>query len=63
MSVRRNARDFDTLPQRSKAMLTLAAVTVMTHRLTRRHVYPASAPTRGALPHGPGPARTEPREA
>lgn len=46
LPVRRNARDYETLPQHSEAMLTLAAITLMTRRLTRHPVHPNAAAPR-----------------
>ncbi|MFB7508500.1 IS5 family transposase [Streptomyces broussonetiae] len=43
LHARRNARDYETLPQHSEAMLTLAAITLMTRRLTRQPIYPDAA--------------------
>lgn len=48
VSARRNARDYETRPEHSEQMLTLAAITLMARRLTRRPVYPtAGAPRPG----------------
>jgi transposase len=45
LHARRNARDYETLPQHAEAMLTIAAVTLMAHRLTRPTAFPdASTP-------------------
>lgn len=46
LHARRNARDYETLPQHSEAMLTLAAITLMTRRLTRQPVHPNAAAPR-----------------
>ncbi|MEU8960325.1 IS5 family transposase [Streptomyces sp. NPDC048491] len=46
LHARRNARDYETLPQHSEAMLTLAAITLMTRRLTRQPVQPNAAAPR-----------------
>ncbi|GHC73076.1 hypothetical protein GCM10010507_60410 [Streptomyces cinnamoneus] len=35
MQARRNARDYERLPQHSEALITWAAITLMTRRLTR----------------------------
>lgn len=43
---RRNVRDYETRPEHSEAMLTLAAITLMTRRLTRQAIYPTSATPR-----------------
>ncbi|MEU5896850.1 IS5 family transposase [Streptomyces venezuelae] len=48
VSARRNARDYETRPEHSEQMLTLAAITLMTRRLTRQRVYPTSAAPRPA---------------
>lgn len=40
---RRNARDYETLPQHSEAMLSLAAITLLTRRLTRQPIHPDAA--------------------
>jgi transposase len=40
---RRNVRDYETLLEHSEAMLTLAAITLMTRRLTRPAVQPNAA--------------------
>lgn len=45
LHARRNAHDYATLPQHAEAMLTIAALTLMTHRLTRPTAFPdASTP-------------------
>lgn len=45
LHARRNVRDYETRPEHSEAMLTLAAITLMTRRLTRQAVHPnASLP-------------------
>ncbi|UOB08321.1 IS5 family transposase [Streptomyces sp. HP-A2021] len=44
--LRRNARDYETRPEHSEAMLTLAAITLMTRRLTRQTAYPTAATPR-----------------
>ncbi|WP_428957378.1 IS5 family transposase [Streptomyces sp. cg35] len=45
MHARRNVRDYETLPEHAEAMLTLAAITLMTRRLTRPVTLPnASKP-------------------
>lgn len=36
MNARRNARDYERLPQRSEAHLNWALITMMTRRLTRK---------------------------
>lgn len=41
MQARRNCRDYERLPQHSEALITWAAITVMTRRLTRRRSRPA----------------------
>jgi transposase len=46
MHARRNARDYETLPAHSKAMLTIAAITLMTRRLTHRPLCPNAAAPR-----------------
>jgi transposase len=46
LHARRNTRDYETLPQHSEAMLTLAAITLMTRRLTRQPVHPCAAAPR-----------------
>ena len=46
LHARRNARDYETRPEHSEAMLTLAAITLMTRRLTRQTAYPTSAAPR-----------------
>ncbi len=38
MQARRNARDYERLPQHSEALITWAAITLMTRRLTRTGV-------------------------
>ncbi|MFF2432039.1 IS5 family transposase [Streptomyces mirabilis] len=48
LHARRNARDYETRPEHSEAMLTLAAITLMTRRLTRQTPYPTSAAPRPA---------------
>jgi hypothetical protein len=52
---RRNVRDYETRPEHSAAMLTLAAITLMTRRLTRQPVYPTAARPR------PVPSKRKPR--
>ncbi|MFJ6699833.1 IS5 family transposase [Streptomyces sp. NPDC091272] len=46
LHARRNVRDYETLPEHSEAMLTLAAITLMTRRLTRHPVHPNAAAPR-----------------
>nr|WP_307110925.1 IS5 family transposase [Streptomyces demainii] len=46
LHARRNTRDYETLPQHSEAMLTLAAISMMTRRLTRQPVHPTAAAPR-----------------
>ncbi|MFE7076922.1 IS5 family transposase [Streptomyces sp. NPDC057620] len=46
LHARRNVRDYETRPEHSEAMLTLAAVTLMTRRLTRQPVFPNAAKPR-----------------
>ncbi|TQE34485.1 hypothetical protein Sipo8835_15400 [Streptomyces ipomoeae] len=46
LHARRNARDYETRPEHSEAMLTLAAITLMTRRLTRLTPYPTAATPR-----------------
>ncbi|MGW6455119.1 hypothetical protein ACWF94_04200 [Streptomyces sp. NPDC055078] len=48
LHARRNARDYEARPEHSEAMLTLAAISLMTRRLTRRSPYPTSAAPRPA---------------
>ncbi|MEV8022934.1 IS5 family transposase [Streptomyces sp. NPDC086554] len=43
---RRNVRDYETLPEHSEAMLTLAAITLMTRRITRPTAHPNAAAPR-----------------
>jgi hypothetical protein len=44
MNARRNARDYERLPQHSEAHLNWALITMMTRRLTRKSPAPASGP-------------------
>ncbi|GGO59282.1 hypothetical protein GCM10012286_80530 [Streptomyces lasiicapitis] len=46
LHARRNVRDCETRPEHSEAMLSFAAITLMTHRLTRRPVHPSAAKPR-----------------
>ncbi len=46
LHTRRNVRDYETRPEHSEAMLTLAAITLMTRRLARHPVYPDAAKPR-----------------
>lgn len=46
LHTRRNVRDYETLPEHSEAMITLASITLMTRRLTRPPVYPDAAKPR-----------------
>lgn len=46
LHARRNARDYETRPEHSEAMLTLAAITLMTRRLTRQPIHPTAAAPR-----------------
>ena len=46
LHARRNVRDYETRPEHSEAMLTLAATTLMTRRLIRPSVQPNAAPPR-----------------
>lgn len=46
LHARRNARDHETLPQHSEAMLTFAVTTLMTRRLTRQPIHPHAAAPR-----------------
>ncbi|WP_323177900.1 IS5 family transposase [Streptomyces sp. NBC_00083] len=48
LHARRNVRDYETLPGHSETMLTLAAITLMTRRLTRPAVHPDAARPRPA---------------
>lgn len=43
LHARRSVRDYEARPEHSEAMLTLASITLMTRRLTRRPVYPNAA--------------------
>ncbi|WP_323138336.1 IS5 family transposase [Streptomyces sp. NBC_01571] len=43
LHARRNVRDYETLPEHSEAMLTLAAIALMTRRLTRPAPQPNAA--------------------
>lgn len=40
---RRNVRDYETRPEHSEAVLTLASITLMTRRITRPPVHPTAA--------------------
>ncbi|GHE51177.1 hypothetical protein GCM10017771_73300 [Streptomyces capitiformicae] len=46
LHARRNARDYETRPEHSEAMLTLAVITLMTRRLTRQLIHPTAAAPR-----------------
>lgn len=48
LHARRNVRDYETRPEHSEAMLTLAAITLMTRRLTRHPIHPTAAAPRPA---------------
>ncbi|WP_349307787.1 IS5 family transposase [Streptomyces sp. HNM0645] len=50
LHARRNVRDYETRPEHSEAMLTLAAITLMTRRLTKQPVCPTAAKPRPAPP-------------
>jgi hypothetical protein len=49
MRARRHCRDHERLPEMSEALITWAAITLMTRRLTRRKTRPAE---RRDLAHG-----------
>lgn len=44
LRARRNVRDYETRPEHSEAMLTLAAITLMNRRLTRERIHPTAQP-------------------
>lgn len=48
MHARRNARDYEPLPQHSEAMLTIAAITLMARRITHQSIHPTAATPRPA---------------
>ncbi|MYW42906.1 transposase [Streptomyces sp. SID161] len=50
LHARRNARNYETPPQHSEAMLTLSAITLKTPRLTWQPIHPNSA-VHGQRPH------------
>ncbi|MGW6360130.1 IS5 family transposase [Streptomyces sp. NPDC055092] len=43
LHARRNVRDHETRPEHSEAMITLAAITLMTRRITRPAIHPTAA--------------------
>ena len=42
MRARRHCRDYERLPEMSESLITWAAITLMTRRLTRRKTKPAT---------------------